>query len=59
MAEAISHEEDVEIYTSGAPNFFRYPELADSTKAGELISTFEEKHPLAELMAGGRRRQDG
>ena len=58
VAEAISQEEDVEIYTSGAPNFFRYPELADSTKAGALISTFEEKHPLAELMAGAGAKED-
>jgi len=50
VAEAISQEEDVEIYTSGATNFFKYPELSDSEKASELITTFEEKHPLAQLM---------
>ena len=50
VAEAISQEEDMEIYTSGATNFFKYPELSDSEKASELISTFEEKHPLASLM---------
>ena len=53
VAETISEEEDLEIYTSGATNFFRYPELSDSEKASELISTFEEKHPLAELMSVG------
>ena len=51
VAEAISQEEDLEIYTSGATNFFKYPELSDSAKASELISTFEEKHPLVSLMA--------
>lgn len=50
VAEAISQEEDMEIYTSGATNFFKYPELSDSEKASELISTFEEKHPLISLM---------
>ncbi len=50
VAEAISQEEDLEIYTSGATNFFRYPELSDSEKASELISTFEEKRSLASLM---------
>lgn len=50
VAEAISQEEDMEIYTSGATNFFKYPELSDSEKASELISTFEEKHSLANLM---------
>lgn len=50
VAQAVSQEEEMEIYTSGATNFFRYPELSDSAKASELISTFEEKKPLAELM---------
>lgn len=50
VAEAISQEEDMEIYTSGTTNFFKYPELSGSEKASELISTFEEKHPLASLM---------
>ena len=50
IADTISQEEDVEIYTSGATNFFKYPELSDSSRASELIGTFEEKHPLASLM---------
>ena len=58
IAEAISQEEDVEIYTSGATNFFKYPELSDSEKASELISTFEEKHPLAQLMSGDHEAED-
>ena len=43
-------QEDVEIYTSGATNIFKYPELADKEKASELISTFEEKQQLADLV---------
>lgn len=43
-------EEDMEIYTSGATNIFKYPELADKTKASELISAFEEKQQLADLV---------
>ncbi len=43
-------EEDLEIYTSGATNLFRYPELSDKSKATELISTFEEKQQLADLV---------
>ena len=50
VAEAISQKEDREIYTSGTTNFFKYPELSDSEKASELISTFEDKKPLASLM---------
>lgn len=43
-------EEDMEIYTSGATNIFKYPELADKTKASELISAFEEKQQLVDLV---------
>ncbi len=51
VADAISQEEDVEVYTSGATNIFRYPELsADTDKASGLIHAFEEKHPLLSLM---------
>ncbi len=50
VAEAIKADEDLEIYTSGTNNIFRYPELADQTKASELINTFEEKQQLHELI---------
>ena len=50
MAEVIHSEEEVEIYTSGATNIFRYPELSENGKASELISTFEEKRQLADLV---------
>ena len=43
-------EDDMEIYTSGATNFFKYPELSDKTKATELISAFEEKQELVDLV---------
>lgn len=50
VAEDIRNEEDLEIYTSGTNNIFRYPELADQEKASELINTFEEKRQLGELL---------
>lgn len=43
-------EDDMQIYTSGATNIFKYPELADTSKASELISAFEEKHDLVDLV---------
>ena len=50
-AQAIAEDKDeVEIYTSGATNIFKYPELADTSKASELISAIEEKHALADLV---------
>ena len=52
VAEAIQmDEEEMEIYTSGATNIFKYPELSDSEKASSLIGTFEEKKQLADLVA--------
>ncbi len=50
VADAIRAEEDLEIYTSGTNNIFRYPELADQERASELINTFEEKKQLGNLV---------
>lgn len=51
VAEAIAvDEEDVPVYTSGATNFLKYPELADNQKASELLSAFEEKRTLADML---------
>ena len=52
LAQKIGQDDDIKIYTSGATNLFKYPELSDSTeKATELLSTFEEKQQLASLVA--------
>lgn len=50
VGEAIGKDEDLEIYTSGATNIFKYPELIEGGRAKELISAFEEKQQLAELV---------
>ena len=51
IAQAIAvDDQEMEIYTSGATNIFKYPELADTSKASELISAFEEKDALAEFV---------
>ena len=50
VAEAIGEDEDLQIYTSGATNIFKYPELSDSKSASELIAAFEEKQELANLV---------
>ncbi|MCD8364344.1 MAG: heat-inducible transcriptional repressor HrcA [Clostridiales bacterium] len=52
VAEAVQADEELEIYTSGTTNIFKYPELSDSQSASELISAFEEKQELLELFAG-------
>lgn len=40
-----------EIYMSGTTNIFKYPELTEGTRASDLISTFEERDPLLELVS--------
>ena len=50
VAQAIHEEEDLEIYTSGANNILKYPELSDNHKASELINTLEEKQVLGRLV---------
>jgi len=51
VADAVRADEDLEIYTSGANNIFKYPELADNQKASEIISTFEEKNQFGNLIS--------
>ncbi len=50
VAEAIKEDEDLEIYTSGANNIFKYPELSDHEKASEIITAFEEKKQLSDIV---------
>ena len=51
VAEAIrANEEDLQIYTEGTTNIFKYPELSDKQSAQEIISAFEEKQQLADLV---------
>lgn len=50
VADAIKADEDLEIYTSGANNIFKYPELSDNARASEIISAFEEKQQLTEIV---------
>ena len=44
-------EEDLQIYTSGATNIFKYPELSEGDKASQLISTLEHKELLQEFVS--------
>ncbi len=50
VAESIKADEDLEIYTSGANNIFKYPELADNERASEIITAFEEKKQLTDIV---------
>ncbi len=50
LAETLSENEDLEIYTSGATNILKYPELSDAESATNLLSAFEDKEELASLV---------
>lgn len=58
VADAIQVDEDMHIYTSGATNIFRYPELSDKQSAQEIISAFEEKQQLSELVTQTLAQED-
>ncbi len=51
VADAIrSGEEDLQIYTEGTTNIFKYPELSDGNKASQLIGTLEQKELWREIL---------
>ena len=52
VAKAISEEESVRVYTSGATNILKYPELNDMQKASDLLYALEEKKELSEFIKG-------
>lgn len=59
VAEAIkADEEDLQVYTSGATNIFKYPELSDGEKASRLLGTFEQKDLLKDLIAEVNDKED-
>lgn len=58
VADAIKADEDLEIYTSGANNIFKYPELSDHQNASQLITTFEEKQMLSKLAADSLEKEE-
>lgn len=59
VADAIrTDDEDLQIYTSGATNIFKYPELSESSKAQEIIQVFEEKKQLTNLLTD-KLNEDG
>lgn len=53
ITETIATEDQMKIYTSGATNIFKYPELSDKERASQLLTTLEEKSQLTELINEG------
>ena len=52
ISEAFTNNEDdeLEVYTSGATNIFKYPELTGGDAAGMLIEQFEKKDELRRML---------
>ena len=50
IAAAIGSADGIQIFTSGATNIFKYPELSATSKASGLIGTLEEKELLTGLL---------
>lgn len=51
VADALNGDDnDMQIYTSGATNIFKYPELTMTETASDLIHAFEDKKDLADFV---------
>lgn len=50
IVEAIHEAQELEIYTSGATNILKYPELGDISKTSELLEKFEDKTELSHIL---------
>ena len=51
IEEIMREEEEPEVYTSGATNILKYPELNTSAHASQLLGSFEEKTMLSHLIS--------
>ncbi|MBQ9886816.1 MAG: heat-inducible transcription repressor HrcA [Lachnospiraceae bacterium] len=58
IAEAISEEEELKVYTSGTTNIFKYPELSDGSRASKIINALEEKQQLTNLLIDSSLDED-
>jgi len=59
VAATISTEDEVEVYTSGATNILKYPELSDSGMSHQLLEAFEEKSELASIFSEDAEKETG
>lgn len=58
IGKTLVANEDPEIYTSGATNILKYPELADKAKAAEIIGAFEDKETFHSWLGLPDREMD-
>ena len=62
ILEAIMHameeDDDFKIYTSGATNILKYPELSDRERVSDILYTLEEKKMLTEVIQNKMEDED-
>lgn len=58
IMQAVTEEDDIEIFTSGTTNILRYPELSDKERFSELLYTLEEKKMLSEIIQDKMEDED-
>ena len=51
IVEAIHEAQELEVYTSGATNILKYPELGDISKTSELLEKLEDKNEVSHLLS--------
>lgn len=58
IADALTNDSDFEVYTSGATNILKYPELSDKEKAAQILDTFEEKKLITDWVDSEKSSQE-
>lgn len=58
IGKTLVEQDDLEVYTSGATNILRYPELADKSKAADLLDAFEEKKVMHQWLGLPEKGRD-
>ena len=58
IVEAIHEANELEIYTSGATNILKYPELGDISRTSELLEKFEDKSELSHMLEETANQQE-
>lgn len=58
ITAAIREADELEIYTSGATNILKYPELGNPETATQLLNTLVEKKALTKLVDGTQEGED-
>lgn len=58
IMHAMEEDDDFKIYTSGATNILKYPELSDRERFSDILYTLEEKKMLTEVIQNKMEDED-